>query len=243
MTLPPSTLVLVPGLMCDGAVWAPLLPGLAGRIACQVADHGDCADLQAMARRILAVAPPRFAIAGHSMGGRVALEVCRLAPERVLRLALLDTGFLPRPQGPAGQAEADKRGALLALAQEQGVRAMAAQWVQGMVHPDRLGDAALVDAILDMFARKSAAVFARQIQALLNRLDATGVLRQLAVPTLVQCGRQDAWADVAQHEALAAEIPAGWAVLDIIENAGHMAPMERPEAVAASLLRWLETAS
>lgn len=232
-----QTLILVPGLMCDHAVWAPVLPALSAHRHCVVTDHGDSDDLQDMARRLLAAAPERFALAGHSMGGRVALEVCRLAPARVTHLALLDTGYLPRAAGDAGEEETRKRHALLHIAQTQGVRAMARDWVQGMVHPQRLADAALIDAILEMFERKSADVFARQIRALLSRPDATPVLRTLSMPVLVQCGRQDSWATVAQHQALQALV--GAAVLDIIEDAGHMAPMEQPQAVAASLLRWL----
>lgn len=234
----PEPLILVPGLMCDRAVWDPLMPWLQAQRACVVVDHGDSDDLQDMARRLLAQAPARFALAGHSMGGRVALEVMRLAPGRVSHLALLDTGYLPKAEGAAGEEEARKRHALLGIAQAQGVRAMAGDWVQGMVHPARLGDGPLVQAILDMFERKSAQVFERQIRALLNRLDASPVLQAVTVPTLVQCGRQDSWANVAQHQALHALLP-GPAVLDIIEDAGHMAPMEQPQAVAASLLRWL----
>lgn len=232
-----ETLVLVPGLMCDHAVWQPLIPALSEQRRCVVIDHGDSDDLQDMAARLLAQAPARFALAGHSMGGRVALEVMRQASERVTHLALMDTGYLPKAAGQAGEDETVKRHALLRIAREQGVRAMARDWVQGMVHPARLSDAALVDAILDMFERKSVDTFARQIRALLNRPDATPVLQALMLPTLVQCGRQDSWANVAQHQALHALVP--HARLDVIEDAGHMAPMEQPEAVAASLLNWL----
>jgi pimeloyl-ACP methyl ester carboxylesterase len=106
-----------------------------------------------------------------------------------------------------------------------------------MVHPDRLADAEFIEHIVAMFERKSAEVFACQIRALLNRPDGGDVLQALQVPTLLQCGRQDAWSPPVQHEAMRALAPA--AVLDVIENAGHMAPMERPEAVAASLNQWL----
>lgn len=231
-------LVLVPGLMCDHAVWAPLLPALQADRACQVTDPGDAADLVDMARRLLVQAPARFALAGHSMGARVAVEALRLAPERVAGLALLDTGFKPRAPGAAGEEEAHKRQALLQIARAQGVRAMATEWVKGMVHPDRLGDAALIESIVAMFARRSADVFAGQIQALLNRPDASEVLARVRVPTLVSCGRQDSWAPVAQHEALHRLV--GHGELVFIENAGHMAPMERPADVAAALSRWLE---
>lgn len=232
-----ETLVLVPGLMCDHAVWQPVIPALSAQRRCVVIDHGDSEDLSDMAVRLLAQAPSRFALAGHSMGGRVALEVMRLAPERVTHLALMDTGYLPKAAGQAGEDEVAKRQALLQIARAQGVRAMARDWVQGMVHPARLGDAPLIESILDMFERKSSDLFARQIKALLNRPDATPVLQALRLPTLVQCGRQDSWANLAQHQAMHALAPG--ARLDVIEDAGHMAPMERPDAVAASLLGWL----
>lgn len=238
--MPREPLLLVPGLMCDATVWQPLLPALqAGGRECRVLDHGDADRLPQMAQQLLGSAPDRFALAGHSMGARVALEVLRAAPERVTRVALLDTGYLARAAGAPGEEEARKRQALLDVARRDGVRAMACQWVQGMVHPDRLQDVPLLDAIVGMFERKSPDVFERQIRALLQRPDATGVLRAIRVPTLVLCGRQDSWAPVPQHEAMHALIPG--AVFEVIEDAGHMAPMERPQAVAGALLRWLET--
>lgn len=239
----PTSLVLVPGLMCDHAVWEPVLPHLqAGEasLQCIVADHGHSDTLGAMAERLLASAPARFALAGHSMGARVALEVVRRAPERVERIALLDTGYQPLPAGEAGDAEAAKRHALLAIARAEGTRAMGRQWVQGMVHPARLQETPLIDAILDMFARKDAEVFAAQIRALLARPDGSPVLQSLAglgIPTLVACGRQDSWSPVPQHEAMHRLAPGS--VLAVVEEAGHMAPMERPAETAAVLARWL----
>ena len=230
-------LLLVPGLMCDHTVWEPLLPALTAGRACTVVDHGMADSLPRMAQQLLDTAPDRFAIAGHSMGARVALEVLRQAPGRVTRVALLDTGYQARASGAAGEEEARKRHALLALARGQGVRAMATAWVQGMVHPARLGDAPLIEAILAMFERKSADVFACQIQALLERPDASDVLASLQVPTLILCGRQDGWAPVAQHQAMQRLAPGS--VLNVIEDAGHMAPMERPEAVTGALVDWL----
>ncbi|BCO27616.1 2-succinyl-6-hydroxy-2,4-cyclohexadiene-1-carboxylate synthase [Rhodoferax lithotrophicus] len=237
-----STLILLPGLMCDADVWMPLYPQLPTRHTPWVPDYGLNNSLTAMAQLVLQQAPAdRFALAGHSMGGRVALEVVRLAPQRVTRLALLDTGHLPRPGGEAGAQEASKRHALLHIAQTQGVRAMAQTWVQGMVHPDRLMDVVLIEAIVGMFAHKSADVFACQIEALLARPDASDVLRTLTLPTLLLCGAQDSWSPPAQHEAMRALAP--HAVLDVVADAGHMTPMEQPEAVAQSLSRWLRDGS
>lgn len=235
-----STLVLLPGLMCDADVWSPLYPHLPVGTTPWVADYGLTNSLTAMAQAVLQHAPAeRFAVAGHSMGGRVALELVRLAPQRVSHLALLDTGFLPCPPGEAGTQEAAKRHALLEIARTQGVRSMAQTWVQGMVHPARLQDAALVSAIVDMFAKKSAEVFACQIEALLARPDASDVLRRLSMPTLLQCGAQDGWSPPAQHDNMRALAP--HAVLDVVPDAGHMAPMERPQAVAQGWQRWLQT--
>lgn len=233
-----TSLMLIPGLMCDATVWEPLLPALAAQADCRICEHGDADDITAMAERVLADAPARFAVAGHSMGGRVALEVLRLAPGRVTRLALLDTGYKARASGAAGEEEARKRQALLDIARNQGVRAMAAQWVQGMLEPARLSDAALVEAIVAMFARKSADIFARQIRALLARPDATPVLRAVRVPSLVLCGRADSWSPLAQHEEIAALLPQHPPVC-LIEHAGHMSTMEQPQAVARALQDWL----
>jgi pimeloyl-ACP methyl ester carboxylesterase len=238
-----TPLLLVPGLMCDHTVWEPVIPAQAQHAQPYVVDHGNEDNLTRMAERLLAQAPAQFALAGHSMGGRVALEVLRLAPQRVLRLALLDTGYLSRSGGPAGEEEARKRHALLELARTRGVRAMAQAWVQGMVHPGRLNDATLIADIIDMFERKSADTFANQIRALLDRPDATPVLQSVAVPTLVLCGRQDSWAPVEQHQEIAALIPDGHASLEIVEQSGHMSPMEQPDAVAEALRAWLTASS
>jgi pimeloyl-ACP methyl ester carboxylesterase len=230
-------LLLLPGLMCDAAVWAGVLPQLAATADCRVPEYPEARSLPAMAERVLAAAPPRFAVAGHSMGGRVALEIVRRAPERVLRLALLDTGYRARPAGAEGEAEIAKRMALLALARGEGVRAMAREWVRPMVSPERLAERPLVDAILDMFERRSADVFAGQVEALLARPDATALLAAIACPTLVLCGRDDGFSPPAQHEEMAARIPG--ARLAVIERCGHMAPMERPREVGAALVAWI----
>lgn len=230
-------LLLLPGLLCDAAVWAPVLPHVEAAAACRIPAYAAATSLAEMADRVLADAPPTFALAGHSMGGRVALEIVRRAPERVLRLALLDTGFRARPPGLAGEDEKSGRLRLLALARDQGVRAMAREWVRPMVHPDRLDDETLIDAILDMFERHTAAEFAGQIEALLARPDASALLRTIACPALVLCGREDGWSTPSQHEDMAALIPG--ARLAVIDRCGHMAPMERPREVAGALADWL----
>ena len=236
MTRP--TLILVPGLMCDDTSWGPVAPALSAHMPCQVVSHGNADSLVTMAEQIMATAPPQFHIAGHSMGGRVALEVMRLAPERVLRLGLLGTGYRAKEAGAAGETEIQKRQALLDIAKQQGVRAMAQTWVQNMVAPSRLSDAALIESIVQMFERKSEDIFKRQIKALLERPDASGVLTQVQVPTLVMAGEFDGWASPQQHQEIADLLPARSQV-DVVVGAGHMMMMEQPEAVTASFLKWL----
>jgi pimeloyl-ACP methyl ester carboxylesterase len=235
MTRP--TLLLVPGLLCDAAVWAEQRTALAASADVVVADHGTLDSLAAMAERVLESAPARFAIAGHSMGGRVAFEVLRLAPARVAGLALLDTACHPLARGAVGEQERHGRLALLATARREGMRAMAREWVQGMVHPARLGDAALIDAILDMFERKTPDVFAAQIHALLSRPDACGLLEDIRCPTLVLCGAQDSWSLPQGHRDMTAAIRGSR--LELIDDCGHMSPMEKPAQVSAALATWL----
>ncbi len=231
-------LILVPGLMCNETSWAPILPALTAQAACQVVSHGEADSLTQMAQQILDAAPAQFDLAGHSMGGRVALEVVRMAPERVRRLALLGTGFKAKEAGAAGEKEAQGRQALLDLAHTQGVRAMALAWVQNMVAPSRLQDEALIEAIVQMFERKSVATFQRQIKALLTRPDATEVLRQVRVPTLVMAGEFDAWASPQQHQDMADLIPAR-PPMQVVTGSGHMMMMEKPATVAALMSDWL----
>lgn len=234
----PTPLLLLPGLLCDHSVWSPLMPFLNKELKTHTTDHGDSDSLIEMAHRLLKTAPQLFDMAGHSMGGRIALEVYRLAPERVRRIALMNTGYLPLADGEAGVKERAGRTQLLAIAQTQGARAMAAQWVQKMVAPARLQDDLLINQIIDMFERRSATVFERQQHALLTRPDASDVLKRIHVPCLVMTGEHDTWADVAQHLAMADLLPAKSAVR-VIANAGHMLTMEEPAAVAQMFLNWL----
>ncbi len=242
----PTPLVLLPGLMCDAEVWADVVVhlrshgALSDAAAIVVVDHGFADSLAAMADHVLATAPPVFALAGHSMGGRVALEVVRRAPQRVSHLGLFNTGALPREAGEAGARETDMRLGQLRIAIETDVAAMALQWVQGMVCPARWrDDAALVQRIVAMFARKSSAHFAAQTRALLHRPDAVPVLRTVRVPTLLLSGTEDVFTPPAQHQQMLAHLRVGIGQLVVVEHAAHMAPMEQPEAVAKAMQDWL----
>jgi pimeloyl-ACP methyl ester carboxylesterase len=156
-------------------------------------------------------------------------------------LALLDTACTPRAAGVRGDEEARQRYRLLEIARQEGMRQMGADWAEPMVHPSRASDPRLMDAILDMIARKTPEIFAAQIRALLNRPDATGLLGKIQCPALVLCGRQDSWSVLSHHEEMASRIPRSRLV--VIEECGHMSTMERPEEVTAALREWLTSLS
>jgi pimeloyl-ACP methyl ester carboxylesterase len=136
------TALLVPGLLSDRALWAGQLGALGRHVRCIVPACGALDSVPAMAAAVLAQAPPQFVLVGHSLGGRVALEIMRTAAARVRALALLNTGYQPRAAGAAGANEARERQALLERATALGMRAMGRVWVERMVHPARLGDSA-----------------------------------------------------------------------------------------------------
>lgn len=224
------TVLLLPGLLCDRTIWSHQIRALEKIADVIVPDFRQVNSITAMAQMVLDSAPSRFALAGHSMGARVAIEAFRLATDRVERLALLDTGVHPR-----GPHEESKRGELVEIASTQGMEPMAARWLQPMLHPDHT---ALLGPLTEMVKRSTPETFANQQRALLDRPEARVVLPLIKCPTLVLCGRQDAWSPVSQHEEIAAAIP--HSKLAIVEDAGHMSPMEQPEAVTNALLAWLQ---
>jgi pimeloyl-ACP methyl ester carboxylesterase len=221
------TVFLLPGLLCDETIWAHQRAALGDVI---VPDFRHVNSISAMAKVVIDAAPQRFSVAGHSMGGRVALEVFRMAPHRVERLALLDTGVHPRAAD-----EESKRWALVDLARSQGMAALAARWLPPMLHPDL---SALLKPLTEMVMRSTPETFANQQRALLDRPDARAVLPLIKCPTLVLCGRQDIWSPVSQHEEIAASIP--HAKLVVVEECGHMSPVEQPAMVTKWLSRHLQ---
>lgn len=235
--MPAPPVLFLPGLACDAAAWKHQASRFSAVTKTIVADYGASDSIPAMARAVVAGLLGRFAIAGHSMGGRVAFEIFRGAPERVAGLALLDTAYRPRAAGEAGDRERAGRMALLDIAETQGMRAMGRYWMPDIIHGDRMADEELVDSIIEMFGRKTPEVYRAQVTALLDRPDAAPVLATIRCPALVMCGREDAWSPVAQHEEIAARIAGSRLV--IVERCGHMAPMERPREVTAALDAWL----
>lgn len=233
-----ESLILVPGLLCDATVWGGQCAALSGAFSVLVASHEHSDSLGQMAERILDVAPPAFSLAGHSMGGRVALEVLRRAPERVVRLALLDTGFEAVESGDAGERERAGRYRLLDIARRDGMLVMGREWARGMVHPSRLTDTALMEAIHQMIARAPLAQFEAQIHALLQRPDCAILLSTIRVPTLLLCGKEDGWSPLSQHVEMAKRITGS--LLVEVPDCGHMSTMEQPHAVTSALRAWLQ---
>lgn len=238
-----ATVVMLPGLLCDQATWAGQCAALADAhtgARCVVPDYGARDSIEAMARGVLdEVGVERFALVGHSMGARVALEIMRLAPQRVARLALFDTGLDPIAPGVDGERERRQREALVALARTQGMRALGLQWAPGMVLPAHR-EAPVFERILAMIERKTPEVFAAQVHALLGRPDARAVFASIRCPVLIGCGRQDAWSPLARHEQMQRLLPGSRLV--VIEDSGHMSPMEQPAAVAQALVEWMALA-
>ena len=234
-------LLFLPGLLCDAEVWSAQAAAFSGSRACCIAEYGLADSLDAMAALSLAQADAAglgpLAVVGHSMGGRVAMQLWRLAPQRVAGLALRDTAWHPLPPGEAGETERAGRLRLLQIARQQGMPAMARDWVQGMVHSERL-NTPLAEAVVAMLARRTPEHQAAQIQALLQRPDASPTLRTVTVPTLLLTGEQDAWSPPARHDEMAALLAGPVTRVDV-PHCGHMAPMEAPEAVNSALADWL----
>lgn len=225
-------LLILPGLMCDAGMFAATLAAFPQARA--IDDHYGGADtIGAMAEHVLAAAPTRFALIGHSMGARVALEVVARAPDRVTRLMIADTGVHGVREG-----EAASRHALRDLGRREGFDRIVDTWLPPMVAEAARADAALMASLRAMCLRAGQAVFEAQTEALLNRPDTDAALAALACPAAVVVGAEDQWSSVAQHEAITARI-AG-AQLHVIPGAGHMAPAEKPEDFNTLIREWLD---
>jgi pimeloyl-ACP methyl ester carboxylesterase len=225
--------VLVPGLLCDALLWRPQIEGLAELADCWVADHTRHETMADIAETILADSPfGSFALAGLSMGGYIAFELMRRAPNRVRKLALLDTVAAPdTPEKIRG------RQSLMALAARGKFVGVSNSLIPLFVHPSRVADAALVAIIRTMARNVGKHAFLRQERAIIGRADSRPLLGSIACPTLVLCGREDALTPLAAHEDMAHAIPG--AVLEVVEQCGHLSTLERPMEVNAGLARWL----
>lgn len=227
-----TNLALLPGLGCDAAVWTRQVAGLGELVVPHVPDLAGGDDIASLARSTLAVLPDRFALVGHSMGGYVALEIMRRAPERVTRLALINT----QPQRDTPE-QADRRRRLVAQAERGEFDAVLDELLPLQFHPALGPDDAVVDAARQMAERVGQVAFLRQQRAIVSRVDSTPTLSTITCPTLVIGSDHDVIAPVERSRQMADRI-AG-ATLVVLESCGHMGPMERPDEVTAHLRDWL----
>lgn len=234
MTTP---LILVPGLLCDAALWQPQSDVLADEATIIVADTLQDDSLPAMAARLLAAAPPRFALAGLSMGGYVAQEVMRQAPERVDRLALLDTNARADLE-----EQKNNRRASITQARSGGFASIPSALLPILIHPERAKDAAFCQPILTMMHRVGPEAFIRQQTAIMNRPDSRPDLAGYRCPVLCLVGAEDALTPPKVHAEITAALPHGLGTLVEIPHCGHLSTLEQPEAVTQALRAWLREA-
>lgn len=225
-------LILIPGLLCDDSLWKNQVSGLSAVAAIMITDqHTHHDTIGRMADAIVAEAPSHFALAGLSMGGYVALEICRRYGEKVDRLALIDTSA--RADTPE---QTDRRENLIAMCRAGKFTQVADTLYPFLVHSDRLDDAMLRRQVIDMAVRSGPDIFVRQQQAIIDRIDQVPNLSTIACPTAVVCGEQDQITPPECAREMAVKICQS--ELTIVRNCGHMSTMERPVRVSKILYDW-----
>ena len=232
--MPEETLVLVPGLNCTRELFEPQIAALSSLRRILVAEHRLDDTMDALARRLLASAPERFDLGGLSMGGYVALEVLRQAPERVARLALLDTTARP------DSAEARENRLRLIEWAESGRFAdvHAVLWPR-LVHPEHRGDAALEARVRRMMDETGPEAFVHQQRAVMSRSDSRPLLPGIEIATLVLVGESDVITPPEAAREMAEMVE--WASLVVVPRSGHLSTLEQPDEVTRALRTWLET--
>jgi pimeloyl-ACP methyl ester carboxylesterase len=227
-------ILLIPGLVSSPRIFAPVVSALWRFGPVTVANHIRDDTMGAIARRILAEAPPRFALAGHSMGGYIAFEILRQAPDRIAKLALINTQA--RPDTP--EATARRRG-MIARAQAGEYRAILDELFPGFVHPSRLGEASLRQLVHDMGDDIGVEAFVRQQTAILSRADSRPTMAWIKCPTLVLTGDADNTIPNSLSVEMAQGIPG--ARLTILPDCGHLPQVEQTQACADALVEWLRS--
>jgi pimeloyl-ACP methyl ester carboxylesterase len=227
-----TPLLLLPGLLCDGALYGAQIAALADVAAPIVGDLTRHDSIAGMAAAMLGEMPEYFSLAGLSMGGYVAQEIMRQAPHRVIRLALLDTSARTDTD-----EQRTRRYALIAMAGIGHFKGVTQRLLPLLIHEGRLADQGLVDTVIGMADRVGHDGFVRQQTAIMGRPDGRADLKRIACPTLVLCGRQDALTPVALHEEMAAAIRG--AKLVVVEDCGHLSPLDQPDRVTEAMRDWL----
>lgn len=227
------TLILLPGLLCDEALWAHQVDHLSTVADVRVADLTREDNMPDMARHVLARAPERFALAGLSMGGYVAQEILRQAPERVERLALVDTNA--RADTPE---QSERRRGLMAEAEAGDFKGVTPKLLPNLVHPDNVDQPHIRDTVLGMAERIGKDAFLRQQNAIMHRMAGHDVLASTRCPALVMCGEDDAMTPPAVHQEMADAL-GGPVKMVTIAHCGHLAPLEQPVQATEALAQWL----
>ena len=226
------SIVLVPGLNCSARLYAEQIPALWDFGPVTIADHRRDDSVAAIAARILATAPPRFALVGLSMGGYIAFAIAREAPERVAQLALLDTSALPDMA-----EESERRRGMIALAEGGRFSEVPDLLFPVFVHRNRQGDEKLRAIVRTMAEETGPQAFVRQQRAIMTRPDCRPLLPSIRCPTLVLVGDGDELTPPALSEEIAAGIAS--ARLVRVPDCGHLSTLERPQAVNQALVEWL----
>lgn len=228
-----QTLLLLPGLLHDVRIWQYQALALADCARIVICDLTQADTIAAMAASVLAAAPEgKFALAGLSMGGYVALEIMRQAPERISGLALLDTSARP-------DTELTRENRYAAIQQARtNFKQVVDDLIPKQLTPEHGEDERLVRLIHDMASSLGEKVFARQQNAMSNRIDSVPFLSAIKCPTLVLCGREDAITPLGLHQEMVSEIP--HAGLVIVNDCGHLSVIEKPLRVNEALTRWLD---
>jgi len=227
-----APLLLLPGLLCDEVLFAHQIKALKGIAECRVADLTQHDNMPMLAQSVLATAPPQFALAGLSMGGYVALEIMRQAPERVMKLCLLDTSA--RPDSAEQQ---HKRQLLMSMSRAGQFKGVTPRLLPVLISTARLNDKDVTDVIFGMAGRIGRDAFIRQQTAIMNRADSRPLLPSIHCPTQIICGHHDMLTPPDVMREIAEGIKG--ARMDVIENCGHLSPLEQPEKVSEFMKRWL----
>ncbi len=224
---------LLPGMLCDAEVWREQIAVLQSNHELCIPVFRGFDSFEAMAQHVLSLAPGRFSVVAHSMGGRVAMELIRLAPDRIDHFIVMDMGVHPvTPQETARNRQ------LLELAAEGGLQAVAESWIPFMIHPDRHHDEALKQSIRSMVLRNDINDLCGQLQAAQDRADQSQYLPHITHRVGIICGDSDNWNPPELHKGMHEALVNSQ--LAIIPACGHMAPMEQPAAVNQLLLQWLQ---
>lgn len=228
----PEPIVLLPGMMCDARLFDPQIADLSADHCVTVAPITQGDGVEEIANSLLTKLPERFALAGLSMGGIVAMEILRRAPKRVTRLALLDTNPLAETPQTAAAREPQ-----IVAARSGRLRDVMRDEMKPKYLAEGPGQKDVLDLVMQMAEALGPEVFVRQSRALQRRPDQQATLRKCRIPTLVLCGAEDTLCPVKRHEFMAELIPQ--AQLVVVDGAGHLPPLERPDVTTQALREWM----